>query len=101
MFRYQQNHQTPWTQHFAASGHWSTTTFQGLNIDCNADSQKQQYQAPESKAISSHLQQAEYHLTENFDGDSQIMAELCDEDLWTRFSNVGTEMILTKTGRSV
>ena len=30
---------------------------------------------------------------------SQIRAKLCDEELWNKFNSVGTEMVLTKTGR--
>ncbi|XP_077970809.1 T-box-containing protein 2-like [Styela clava] len=32
---------------------------------------------------------------------TNIKARLCDEELWQKFSDVGTEMVLTKKGRRI
>lgn len=118
MFSYQQNHQTPWNQHLSSSQYWNTdyqqpSASQHSTVQYES-SYESRYQQPTTTISSSYypaienitaptnnyqIQEFPQQIFNQEQDESMVNAELCDQDLWQQFSDVGTEMILTKTGR--
>ncbi|XP_077975735.1 optomotor-blind protein-like [Styela clava] len=90
MFRFQQNHQNQWVQDLTSWGYGSNyteqpeSTLEATTSVIHPDNNMLQFQATNQPNLITNMN-----------------ARLCDEELWQKFSDVGTEMVLTKKGRRI